>query len=88
MPHSNSVGTRVLKILSAGNDLSGHGTHVCGSLLGNDPDHLELRGVASEARLAMQACGLAMNHGLLIMTDLFMTPRTRQGPKAYIYSNS
>ena len=75
-----------------GNTLSGHGTHVCGSVLGDafsDKLGIRIQGTAPEATLIMQA--LADDNGLLVgippnLEDLFNQVYSGDGVR--IHTNS
>ena len=86
---------RVVKIYAlgrpSGNDPHGHGTHVCGSVLGSQQvaGHGPIRGMAPAATLVMQSV-LDDEGGLgglpFDLTTLFAPPYTDQG--ARVHSNS
>ena len=73
-------------------DLSGHGTHVIGSVLGNGAaSGRRIRGVAYEAELAIQSCGPDSGRSIDVpptcLEDAYLF-RTSDGRSPRIHSNS
>ncbi|MBR6023151.1 MAG: S8 family serine peptidase, partial [Kiritimatiellae bacterium] len=78
---------KVYKPSASWADLSGHGTHVCGSVLGSGAASTNLyRGMAWEAKLVVQGCGADLNG---IPDDPFeLLKQAHQVAGAYIHSDS